>query len=58
MLSAITRSKGRQLSHIIDPGMLTRSSRILNAGLPFFSLRAVRNDHPQAELRESLDRGK
>ena len=41
MLNAMVRCKGRQFSHIIDQGMLTRLSKILNAGGPDFSFRAV-----------------
>ena len=53
MLSATVRSKGRHVSHIIVPGMLTRLSRIRNAGLPSLSFRAVPNGQPHAALRES-----
>ena len=53
MLRAMTLSKGRQVSHIIAPGMLTKLSKIRNAGLPSLSFRAVPNDHPHAALRES-----
>ena len=53
MLSAIVRSSGKQFSHIIDPGILTRLLMILNGGFPSLSFRAVPKGHPQAELRES-----
>ena len=55
MLRAITRSKGRQFSHIIDPGMLTKLSKTLNAGCPDVCFRAVPNGRPQAVERVSLD---
>ena len=58
MLRAMVLSKGRQVSHIIVPGMLTRLSRILNGGLPSLSFRAVPKGHPQAALRESPYRAK
>ena len=58
MLRAITRSKGRQFPHIIDPGILAKLSKTLNAGCPSFRLRAVPNGHPHAECRVSLDLAK
>ena len=53
MLRAMVRSSGRQFSHIIPPGMLTRLSMTLNGGFPSLSLRAVPKGQPQAELLES-----